>query len=341
MRKTGIELLRIIAALAVVIMHYHSMALIAVVDPLNIQVLNFLKSFASCGVDVFIAITGFFLIKSQNRTLGKIISLLFQVTLVNTFLYLVSVFMGHTPFDPTQLAINIIPHNYFVILYVVMYIFSPYVNCLINSMSDEGRKRFLWISVCLFSIYPSIVNLSGELFNITWFGLNSIGAWGSQKGFTIVNFLLLYSIGACLRLETFSIKRRFWPLFVYVCILYIWNMACYNVVGADISNSAWEYHNPIVILLAISLLNYFNGFNFQCLFVNKAAKAAFMCFLIHQYILAHLKISNYVIQTVWIMLAHIIVSIVIIYLISWFVYFLYNKIFNSLFNKLDSIAIKY
>lgn len=341
MRKSGIELLRILSAFAVIIMHYHSMAISANVNPLNMHVLDFLKSFASCGVDVFIVITGFFLIKSQNRTLGKIIALLFQVTLVNTSLYLLSVLLGHTPFTLKQLAFNIVPHNYFVILYVVLYIFSPYVNILINSMTDKGRKRYLWISVILFSVYPTIINLSEDIFHITWFGLNSIGAWGSQKGFTIVNFLLLYSIGACLRLETFVLNRRLWPLFLYVFVLFFWNMMCCKCGAVSGNNSAWEYHNPIVILLAISLVELFDGLKFQSLFVNKAAKAAFMCFLTHQYVLVHMKIDYYVSQTVWIMIVHILVSLVVIYLISWIVYYLYSQIFTPLFNKIDSIVIKY
>lgn len=341
MRRSGIELLRIFAALAVIILHYDGLATeMGGGNIENMLMLDFLRSFTICAVDVFVAISGYFLIKSQKRTLGKILSLLFQVTLVNSTIYFVSVAFGHTSFNIGDFAFNVVPHNYFVILYLVMYVFSPYVNLLIGGLSNLQRKYFLCLSILLYSVYPSLVNLSGELFHISWFGLNSIGAWGSQKGFTIVNFLLLYSVGACLRLGVFKPNRNVCQIFLCGLLIFGWYYVC-ECLGARGGHSAWEYHNPLVILLSVSLLNYFDGISLQSTFINKTAKAAFMCFLTHQYFLVHMKVEFFIKNSILLMLVHIVCCLIIIYAVSWIVYFIYYKIFDPVFERLDKYYIKY
>ena len=340
MRKSGIELLRILAACAVVILHYREMASDMDGSTANMITLDFIGSFAICAVNVFVAISGYFMIKSQKRVWGKALSLLFQVSLINVGLYFVSVVSGNTVFSWLSFVENLIPHNYFVILYVVMYFFTPYINVLINGMTNESRKRFMIISLLLFSLWPTIVNVSEVFLGIKWFGLSSISAWGSQQGFTIVNFLLLYSTGACLRLETFKISRSLLSIIACGCLIFVW-VIIEEHLGTASTKTAWEYHNPFVIMLAIWLLKYFEGYTFQSKIINKMAKSAFFCYLIHYYILAHLKVDYFITQPVYILLLHLLGSIVVIYLISWVGFWMYNKMVGPIFNKLDKFEIAY
>lgn len=339
MRKSGIELLRILAASAVVVLHYHEIASTNVGSRLNMLTLDMLESFAICAVNVFCVISGYFMIKTPKRTIGKALSLLFQVSLINSCFFIFSVATGNS-FSWGGLFYNLVPHNYFVVLYVVMYIVSPYINSIISNLSDAGRKRFLLIAISLFSIWPTVVNVSGELFHVSWFGLNSIGAWGSQKGFTIVNFLLLYSIGACFRLDAFKVKRSGWLILACGLLIFLWGYLC-DLTQWHSTKSAWEYHNPLVILLSVLLLDYFRGLDFQYKFINDLAKGAFFCYLIHWKILMHAKIDYFATQPICYMLLHILVLIIVCYIISWFAYLIYNIVFNKLFTKLDSVEIKY
>lgn len=341
MRNSGIEILRILAAVSVVILHYHEIACARLGGGgINIITLDFLESFAISAVDIFVAISGYFMINNQKRTLGKMVSLLFQVSLFNTFFYFSSIALGNSYFTFNIFVQNLVPHNYFVVLYVVMYCFSPYINTFLLNLTKKGGRRFLCISLVLFSLYPTLVNLSGELLGIKWFGLNSIGAWGSQKGFTIVNFLLLYSIGACLRLDFYTIPRKKWLIFLSGLLIFLWALLCKYVLAVT-SNSAWEYHNPLVVLLAVLLLNYFRGLEIQNVIINNMAKAAFVCYLIHYNILSHLNVAYYVSHNVIFMVGHIVISIIIIYFISWIVYFIYSYLFIRIINKLDQVELRY
>ncbi len=339
MRKSGVELLRILAACFVVVLHYHEIASGFGLDKTNELTLDLFESFAICAVNIFCLISGYFMINTQKRTLGKALSLLFQVSLINTSFYLLSIVTG-TPFSWDSFLYNFVPHNYFVVLYVVMYIVSPYVNHLINGLSHAGRKWFLLISMVLFSVWPTLVNLSGEVFHIEWFGLNSIGAWGSQKGFTIINFLLLYSIGACFRLNTFQIRRSILLIVLCGSLIFAWALLC-DLTGWQFTKSAWEYHNPLVIFMAVMLLNYFRDIEFQSKAVNNMAKGAFFCYLIHWKILMHAKIYHFATQPVYYMVMHLALLIIVCYLISWVLYRIYCMLFGNLFKKLDAIEIKY
>ena len=55
-----------------------------------------------------------------------------------------------------------------------------------------------------------MVDFSQEIIDREWFGLNSIAAWGDQQGFNIVNFSLLYCVGAFIRNNDFPeiFKKR-------------------------------------------------------------------------------------------------------------------------------------
>ena len=133
MRKSGIELLRILAASAVVILHYHSISSGMGVEGTNKIVLELLVSFAICAVNVFVAISGFFMIKSQKRTWGKILSLLFQVSLINVGILMPLGFLHlgcHYRFHILQLQILKYERLQLMLLVIIHFRFLTFLVCL-------------------------------------------------------------------------------------------------------------------------------------------------------------------------------------------------------------------
>ena len=51
----------------------------------------------------------------------------------------------------------------------------------------------------LFSIYPTFVEVFEYLTHREWIGISTIGAYGSQDGYQIVNFILMYYVGMYIR----------------------------------------------------------------------------------------------------------------------------------------------
>lgn len=109
-------------------------------------------------------------------------------------------------------------------------------------------------------MWPTAVDLLCEISGKEIVGLSSVGAYGSQWGYSLVNFVLLYIIGGYLRKcenKGFASKRfLFLALFVCLCVLVFW-ARCNDRIGFFTERSAWEYCNPFVIGEAVCLFLLF------------------------------------------------------------------------------------
>lgn len=126
-RYSGIELLRIVAACFVVILYYcnpqigGAMKGATIVGGSNLLFLDVIRSLSCSAVDIFIIISGYFLINSEKRVIGKPIYLVFQVILLHLIVYLPKVILGIEAFTLTGFLKQFLITNYFVTLYVILY----------------------------------------------------------------------------------------------------------------------------------------------------------------------------------------------------------------------------
>lgn len=80
-------------------------------------------------------------------------------------------------FELSGLIASFIPTNYFVILYIVVFIVSPYINLIFENLDSNKRKMFILILVLLFSVYPTAVDILIEVTKHDFYGLSSIGMY--------------------------------------------------------------------------------------------------------------------------------------------------------------------
>ena len=336
-RQSGIELLRILAICGVVVLHYNNRdiggALKYVSEgTLNYYLLNILESLFICGVNLFILISGYFLCVSQKRKVIRIFELIIQVSI---FGMIKSLIQG---MSLKGIIISAIPNNYFVILYIVLYLISPYINLLLANLKGEKLNRFFILSIMLFSVWPTAVDVFEEITTREWMGLSSIGMYGSQAGYTVVNFVLLYLIGAYIHLSDFQFSRLGKGKLI-ICVigcsilLTIWTIV--------LPKTALEYCNPIIIIEAVCLFLVFKEMNFYNCFVNSLAKATFTCFLLHDIFLPYLNIERAVKSNILFLSIHILGSIIGIYLLSWAAYLGYEYLTNYFFAKINLYTSKW
>jgi len=193
-RNSSIELLRIIAEIGIVFLHYNATAFKSVLNnSINYYALSFIESVFIFGVDLFIIISSYYLSQTNTRKLSKVFELLFQLIFFRVSIYFIQVFLEKTPFCIKSLISACLPINYFVILYLVLYIISPYLNVLMGNLNKKQLKIFFYIVFFLFSIWSYFVDVLN--FFISCNGMSSVSADGAQSGYTIVNFVLLYIVG--------------------------------------------------------------------------------------------------------------------------------------------------
>lgn len=306
---------------------------------INYYFLNIIESLFVCAVDLFILITGYYMVNTQRRSIIKPIKLICQVIVFKLGIYVLMVILGKTALSIKGLFGALLPDNYFVILYVALYFVSPYINIVMKSFSNHQRKKMMITVFLIFSVYAIIVDLLSDLKGETIIGLSSIGMFGSQGGYTIVNFALMYMIGAYIRMcedDISKIGRGRIVLYLVVLVLLdaIWYLTFdYFQISDSTSHS---YHNPIIVLLAVVSFILFKKIDLgQNKIINMLAKGSFTVFLLHSHFLPYIRIEYYVNKSLPKLALHIIISIVVIYLVCWVLFFVYERITAPIFKIIE------
>ncbi len=304
----------------------------------NEIVLYLLECLFRCGVDVFILISGYFLCQNNKRGVSKPLSLIIMVIAVNLLFYLYSVFSGNLVFSFYDFCLGLVPHNYFVTLYVTLYFISPFINKIFVTFDQKNWDLFLIIILILFSIVPTMGDVLIEVTHREWSGISTISKSGSLAGYNIVNFALMYCIGAFVRfsqIDKRGIKGSTLMLCVILCVIvtFCWSYFFFDDSTFVRTRSAWTYHNPLTIAMAVLMFLLFSKINISSKIINEVAKAAFACFLIHAHVITHLNIEQYVQKSIPIMLIHIIVCMFLSYIVSYVFYKLYNLTIDRIIDK--------
>lgn len=334
-RQSNIELLRIIAMLGVVILHYNSVGGGFDHVPqggVSMWLLYGLEGlFIGC-VNLFVLITGFFSCTQQSRKLGKALALFLQVSVFQLLAFCIRLLRGQT-WSFRALLISLIPNNYFVSLYVALYFLSPYLNILLGKLSQTGIRRLLITSLVLFSLWPTATECLDSLLPENFPGLSSISLSGSLNGYSIVNFVLMYLAGASLRLLDIRVKKRYsGPVLILTALV----LALWGHFDTT-TGMARAYCNPLVILEAIAAFLFVRQLQFHSKLVNALSAGAFTCFLLHSALLDFYQIPKAVVKPAIFVAGHIIFTATSIYLISYVAFRVYNIISAPLIRTLNRL----
>lgn len=182
-RQSNFELLRIISMLLIISSHYAIHGKIDMVNMLfstNKELLLFLSYGGKLGVNLFLLISGFFLIDKKFKILQ-----LLKLCIVTSFFYILfEIIIGGNYYVSTIVkSIFPIGYNYwwFITTYCLLYIFSDFINLFILSLDKKKFKIFILMLFLITSIMPT--------FLFTDFGYSNL-----------LRFIFIYSIGAYIRL---------------------------------------------------------------------------------------------------------------------------------------------
>ena len=280
-RNSSIELLRILLGFAVIILHFNYYpggcgGAVELTAGATQIVLMFLEILCICAVNVFVLISGYFGVKTEKINFSRLIKLIIQTVAFQFALTFVSCLMSGS-FSIVKLCRALLPVNYYVILYSSLMMVAPYITRLMNSLKEKTLRIFMLFSFLLFSVYPTIVEVLEEVMGETFEGLSSIGISGSDAGYTIVNFILMYMIGAFLKITNQKEKRSIMQLTIIlvmcIFVLFSWR--------AFLPNTAFYYCNPLIIIEGVCIFLLFAKLHIKSKVINLLAPASFSCFLIN------------------------------------------------------------
>lgn len=204
-RNSNLEILRILAMTFIVIFHLvrHGFDGVpfALSNP-NSIFLYFFATLGKLGVDIFIIISAYFMIK-QKFTFRKLLILGGEVYFYS-LMCLVIFALFITPLTPISIqdilkSVLPISHGYwFIADYIVLMILSPFLNKAINKLSKSDFLKLLTVIIILWVVFPTF---TGDCFGIT------------EMGF----FFVLYLIGSFIRLHL-DINKIHMKKLIFICL---------------------------------------------------------------------------------------------------------------------------
>lgn len=266
-RASNIEFFRIIAMCMVITVHYFATCNAgANTEPgeLSNLIYIFVESFCICGVNMFVLITGYFSTNQSKIKIRKILDLLVDVAFWGGVSYVFCVLFGWRAFSITELIKEVFPFvkggRWFVKAYIILMLFIPFINKVINQISKESYRVLLIISMILFSVWPSFLPQPPI----------------DDYGYGFIHFILLYLIGAYIKKYVSNTPGKLFSAVGYLI------SAAFVVVSAWYGlGYAWGYDYLFVILESVFLLLLFSQFTIQSNIINKLAACSFGVFLIH------------------------------------------------------------
>ncbi len=272
-RQSNLELLRIFSMLLIVLHHYSYGNFTFSNDiTTNKVIIQILLIGGKIGVNCFVLITGYFMINSKFK-LKKLVSLIVQV-----FTYsIVFLFVGialNMELDIKSVVKSILPiiHSqyWFITTYVVIYIFSDYINAFINQCS---KKRLEKLMILLFVVQVIIPTFTG-----------------GKLGFSdVLWFITLYIIGAYIQKYpnnyTNGNKSKLALLSIFMIVL---SILAFDIIGQKINFVSrhydyFTYMNSIFIVISsICIFITFKNMNIKYnKFINVVASTMLGVYLIH------------------------------------------------------------
>lgn len=192
-REVNFELLRIICILMVIILHFLTNSNLK--EYMNFNTTNgviyiFLKSLCYMADNLFVLISGYFLVKSSFK-IRKIVDLWIQVFFYSAIIYLMLVILGMTEFSLKTTYFSVFPvyskQYWFFSCYLMLYLVFPLINGIIESVDRKKHRIMLIVGFIMFSVLESITLISKDPFLL-----------GNGKSLTW--FIYLYMVGAYIRL---------------------------------------------------------------------------------------------------------------------------------------------
>lgn len=285
-RRSNIEILRIIAMFMIVLHHFmiHGVLRNAYTgSPLNVSMTKIIadlcESGGKLGVDIFLMISGYFLIKSTPK-IKKIWTLLAQVWFYSLIFFILNLFLHIVPIDKGLIISSIFPFSYetywFVTVYVIIYLFSPYLNDYLLSINKEKFRKLLFLMILITIVIPTVLPRSIKM---------------TSPLFVCFTF---YTTGAYIRLfvnDNINNKKRGKLLSLVMFLACLCTVIGFNIVGkmtglSVLSTNATYFtvngSSVVIYLLAMGLLLWFRGLktkNYR--WINLISGATFGVYLIH------------------------------------------------------------
>lgn len=296
-RQSGIELLRIIIIFQIILLHLFDYGgLTKFADHyggLTNLALDGIWSLCRMPVDVFILITGYFLVTSEynlkktlNRGKKVYLTMIFYSLVIAGIFFIInpklitvpSVFKAFMPFFSKQW--------YFLSIYLIILFLSPFLNMMLQKLNKKQYLIFTGVVFAVMSVWSTLAYVDGldKVFDIK-------KIVDPYMGKSLGGLLLLYFIGGYLRRFTKEHNKpqfKFLAMFFGLCAA---DFMLYCFVPQYGNKVFGMFNNPLVIGEAVTIFLFFRDIHFYSPVINTIAGTTLGIYAIHE--------NQYIRNTLW------------------------------------------
>lgn len=207
-REYGVDLLKIVAMLLVVVNHilfWGGYGVDAHADDLKSVVLQAFDAIAICAVNIFIMASGWIMCKREVH-LRRLVNLWLTVVFWSFVIAVLFWCCGYS-IDTRTWIYAFVPvgcnRYWFFTVYVGLFLTMPFLNSCVNNLDSKGRTILSIGGFMLLSVYPSLFR--HDLF-IT------------NNGYSLLWFVYLYLFASCARLNSWDQKVSWRIGFALICL---------------------------------------------------------------------------------------------------------------------------
>ena len=229
-RNSSIELLRIIAMIMIVFHHFafHGGFELDIINPINHYWYNFIIMGGKIGVNVFVIISGYYLIDNDKLSinLSKLLKFIGQVFFYSIVIFIIGKLSGVDDLGWKSAVKAFFPLTFsqwwFASAYFVLYLLHPFLNKLLKNLDKSSYQKFILILVVCWSVIPTFTTSLFQSNSLLWFvTLYSISGYiklyGLNSKFTVKHYFAFFVISSILTYSTsvvLALLGQRWAIFL-------------------------------------------------------------------------------------------------------------------------------
>lgn len=285
-RNSNIELLRIFSMFFIVLHHCITASGFPLDDffSWNKFLAQVFAFGGKVGVNIFVMISGFFLINTRFR-LRRLVKLIFCIQFYAVAILVFAGIKDLDTFTDTNIFKSLIvigSTNWFAHYYLILYLFSPFINAMYNNISKQLYIIFLILGGMFWFIIPTIFQYI-QIAYIPSFGFSNL-----------ILFVYLYGVGAYIRRYISDNVLKYKYIFIiigsgmYIAIYFLIDVLENNHLYILGNKFAFAFDDRNLFFLLISLgifLLVISKRGIYNRYINIIASTTFGIYLIHDNIL--------------------------------------------------------
>ena len=278
-RMSNFELLRIIAIIIILISHFNFFSgLSGNFESVTVNsILTYSLRIGVVANYIFIILTGYFLVESKPNY-KKIIKLLLEMFFYSILILLVLLIFNKNLINSQSIIKSLLPiffGNWFLIYYILLFIFTPFLNEFVRNTSQKTLKTLIFIMISILVVLTFSKNL-----------------WNYNYHFF---FIVAYFVGAYLKLyckNSFKNNKKIIAVLVLSSLFTLISTIVLQYIGFKfnisylVDKSDYFIRNSYSIfpfLIAISLVLLFRNIKINyCPIINRIATSVLGIYLIHE-----------------------------------------------------------